>query len=143
MDRFYAPTSPEALSFHRISTDHFWDSEHASLTETLMGMCASYAALARFISGQDLYMPPRNRRELFSTLRSYSFDALHNLISHSRSAMQPGGYSRACEIASTSISSVLAVEEHTAHLLELHQHIRPTDVTMQCPISSPSRSLRT
>ncbi|KAF8484291.1 hypothetical protein JB92DRAFT_1601161 [Gautieria morchelliformis] len=142
MDRFYAPTSPEAQSFHRISTDYFWDSEHASLTETLMGLYASYAALSRYDSGQDLYIPPRNQGELFSTLRSYSFDAIHNLIAQSRSAMQPGGYRRACEIASKSILSVLAVKDHTAHLLELHQRPRPEDASLQCPVASPPRPLR-
>lgn len=129
-----------------------------------MGLCASYAALARFISGQDLYIPPRSPRELLNTLRSYSFDALHNLISHSRTAMQPGGYSRvrcrglsppsdtdraqACEIASTSLSTVVAAPEHTTYLLELHR--RPIDPgvaggtdDLHCPVASPLRPLRT
>lgn len=57
-----------------------------------MGLCASYVALARFISGQDLYISPRNGVELFQSLRSYSFDALHNLISQSRRELPPGGY---------------------------------------------------
>lgn len=127
-----------------------------------MGLYASYAALSRYDSGQDLYIPPRSQSELFRTLRSYSFDAIHNLISQSRSAMQPGGYSRvrmispcpvriaenyphlqACEIASKSISSVLAVKEHTTHLLELHQRPRTDDVSLQCPVASPSRRLKT
>ena len=58
-----------------------------------MGLCASYLALARFMSGQDLYIAPRNKSELSNTLRSYSYDALHNLISQSRRELPPGGYS--------------------------------------------------
>jgi hypothetical protein len=130
MDRFYAPTSPEAQSFHRIRyvlpsrhrhrlspflqhrpllglgaclahrdvsySSHMLSRNTYSVlaTPSLMGLYASYAALSRYDSGQDLYISPRSQSELFSTLRSYSFDAIHNLISQSRSAMQPGGYSR-------------------------------------------------
>ncbi|GJJ07460.1 hypothetical protein Clacol_001662 [Clathrus columnatus] len=126
MDRFYSPSSPEAQSFRRIETDLFWDSEHGSFTETLMGLCAAYMSLSRFIGGQDLYITPRNRSELFYTLRSYMYDALHNLIAHSRSALRTGGYTRACEIASKSIAAMLATAENTAYLLALHSPTRTT-----------------
>jgi len=141
LNRFYAPTSPEATSFNRIETDHFWDTEHGSLIEQLMGFCASYMAVKRFISGQDLYIAPRNRKELFNTLRSYSFDALHNLISHSRTALETGGYSRVCEIALNSVSTRLTIDENTSYLLALHKP--HTDGNSQFEVGSPPRFLRT
>lgn len=118
MDRFYAPTSPEAVSFRTIKNDAFWD-DNASRT-TLMGLCASYVALTRFIGGQDLYISPRNGVELFQSLRSYSFDALHNLIAQSRRELPPGGYTMACQVAGDSLLAMLATDGNTSYLLGLH-----------------------
>ncbi|KIJ56670.1 hypothetical protein M422DRAFT_238284 [Sphaerobolus stellatus SS14] len=135
MDRFYAPSSPEATSFRTVKNDGFWD-ESASQT-TLMGLCASYVALARFMSGQDLYIAPRNGVELYNTLRSYTFDALHNLISQSRRELPVGGYSLACEVASNSILAMLGTDSNTSYLLSLHP---PTPYSRRGSSSRSSRS---
>ncbi|KIJ22932.1 hypothetical protein M422DRAFT_276584 [Sphaerobolus stellatus SS14] len=67
-------------------------------------------ALPRFMSGQDLYITPRNGVEFYNTLRSYTFDALYNLISQSRRELPVGGYSLACEVASNSILAMLGTD---------------------------------
>ena len=41
-----------------------WDMDHASPPEEIIAHCASYKALARYLSGADLVILPRNRREL-------------------------------------------------------------------------------
>ncbi|KIJ36523.1 hypothetical protein M422DRAFT_261083 [Sphaerobolus stellatus SS14] len=88
-------------------------------------------ALPRFMSGQDLYITPRNGVEFYNTLRSYTFDALHNLISQSRRELPVGGYSLACEVASNSILAMLGTDPNTSYLLSLHPPTPPTDAILE------------
>jgi hypothetical protein len=68
MDRFYAPHTPEALAFQYLSENLFhwdaFDTEHSSLQERLMAGCSAYQALARYLAADDVYIPPRSRRDL-------------------------------------------------------------------------------
>jgi hypothetical protein len=43
-----------------------FDSPHSG--EKQLASCAVYSAFARYLSGVDLYIPPRNRKELESVL---------------------------------------------------------------------------
>ena len=45
-----------------------WDMDHASPPEQIIAHCASYKALERYLSGRDLVILPRNRRELEGVL---------------------------------------------------------------------------
>ncbi|KAF8505601.1 hypothetical protein F5888DRAFT_1650368 [Russula emetica] len=121
MDRFLAPHSPEAQA-HSLVTENSvaWDMDHPSLNETLIAGCASYQALSRYLTGADLVFYPRTRRELENVLRRYSYDAIHNIIARARSSLAPGGYSRVCHIAETSLHNVLDSDNNVAVLLSLH-----------------------
>lgn len=53
------------------------------MNETLIALCASYAAFARYIDGADIYLMPRSIIELESMLYAYiyfSLALLFNLI---------------------------------------------------------------
>jgi len=141
MDRFLAPTSPEALAHTQITENWFtWDIEHPSLNETLIAGCSTYKAFARFLSGNDLFILPRSRSELESILKRYSYDAIHNTISQARANLEAGGYSRICHLAETSISNVLNANDNVVALLALHP--QPRDYTTAAFESSPSRYIR-
>ena len=45
-----------------------WEADQSSLNEALIALCASYTALARYISGADIYLMPRSFNELESKL---------------------------------------------------------------------------
>jgi hypothetical protein len=87
MDRFYPSQSPEALAHNYLtcvihkrvlcaathqahlffphSENWFsWDLDHPSLPETLIAGCAAYQAFSRYLTGADLYLPPRSRKDL-------------------------------------------------------------------------------
>ncbi|KAG6814188.1 hypothetical protein H0H92_000865 [Tricholoma furcatifolium] len=121
MDKFLAPHSPEAAAHIHLSENWLnWDSDHPSINETLVAGCASYRAFDRYLSGADLFLHPRNRGELESILKRYSYDVIHNAIAKSRSTLQPGGYSRVCHLAEKSIRNVLNTSDNTPYLLALH-----------------------
>ncbi|KAG5343115.1 hypothetical protein J132_08471 [Termitomyces sp. J132] len=121
MDKFLGPHSPEATAHIHLSENWFsWDSEHPSINETLVAGCASYRAFDRYLGGADLFLHPRNRTELESILKRYSYDVIHNAIARSRSALQPGGYGRVCHLAEKSIREVLNTADNTSYLLALH-----------------------
>ncbi|KAH9062868.1 hypothetical protein EDB87DRAFT_1806388 [Lactarius vividus] len=121
MDRFLAPHSPEAQAHSLVTeTSLSWDMEHPSLNETLIAGCASYQALNRYLTGADLVFHPRTRKELENILRRYSYDAIHNIVARARSSLAPGGYSRVCHIAESSLHNVLDSDDNVAVLLSLH-----------------------
>ncbi|GLB33819.1 putative calcineurin-like phosphoesterase [Lyophyllum shimeji] len=121
MDKFLAPHTPEAAAHIHLSENWLnWDSDHPSINETLVAGCASYRAFDRYLSGADLFLHPRNRAELESILKRYSYDVIHNTIARSRSTLQPGGYSRVCHLAEKSIRNVLNTADNTPFLLALH-----------------------
>ncbi|KAF8621667.1 hypothetical protein AX15_007681 [Amanita polypyramis BW_CC] len=101
MDRFLAPHTPEALA-HSHLTENWanWNLDHSFVDETLIAGCASYRAFDRYLSGADLFLPPRTRSDLESILRRYSYDAIHNAIARSRAPLESGGYSRASNLRS-------------------------------------------
>ena len=41
-----------------------WNLDHPSVDETLIAGCAAYRAFDRYLSGTDLFLPPRTRTEL-------------------------------------------------------------------------------
>lgn len=41
-----------------------WNLDHPSIDETLIAGCSSYRAFDRYLSGNDLFLPPRTRTEL-------------------------------------------------------------------------------
>ncbi|THV08538.1 hypothetical protein K435DRAFT_708402 [Dendrothele bispora CBS 962.96] len=121
MDKFLAPHSPEAVAHSYFCENYFnWDATQTSFDEALVAGCASYRAFDRYLSGADLFILPRNRSELESILRRYSYDAIHNAIARSRSTLETGGYSRVCHLAEKSIRDVLNTGDNTSVLLSLH-----------------------
>ncbi|KZV72169.1 hypothetical protein PENSPDRAFT_552844, partial [Peniophora sp. CONT] len=122
MDRFLAPHSPEALAhLHVTENGYSWDMDHASPPEQIIAHCASYKALDRYLSGRDLVILPRNRRELEGVLHRYCYDAIHNIIAKTRSSLLEGGYSRICYLAEASIHRMLDTRDNAAVLLSLHR----------------------
>ncbi|KAF9009053.1 hypothetical protein BDQ17DRAFT_1236261 [Cyathus striatus] len=122
MDQFLAPHTPEATAHSHLQENWFgWDLQQPSIDETLVSGCASYCAFDRYLSGADLFLLPRTKSELESVLRRYSYDAIHNTIARSRSALQPGGYSRVCYMAEKSIRDVLNTGDNANVLLSLHR----------------------
>lgn len=120
MDRFLAPHSPEAIAYGYLNElGSPWDAD-LSLDEALVAGCAAYQALDRYLGGADIFILPRSRTELESILRRYSYDAIHNTIAKSRSTLQPGGYSRVCNLAEQSIRGVLNTSDNAKILLALH-----------------------
>ncbi|KAG9123356.1 hypothetical protein FRC07_015053 [Ceratobasidium sp. 392] len=90
IDRFFPSNSAEAVA-HAYIKEHLWHDPTISI-ETI-GLCASYAALSRYIVGEDLYVPPRNEEELSYILsptltvthsKRYTTDVLHSLVSQAR-----------------------------------------------------------
>jgi len=138
MDRFLAPSTPEALAHSHFTENFFyWDLEHPSMDETLLAGCASYQAFNRYLGGTDLFLLPRSRSELESVLRRYSYDAIHNAIAKSRSTLERGGYSRACALAEKSIQGVLDTGDNVETLLTLH--LCPTEADLpDLQMSPPS-----
>ncbi|EIN10627.1 hypothetical protein PUNSTDRAFT_100283 [Punctularia strigosozonata HHB-11173 SS5] len=143
MDRYLAPHTPEAQAhFHFTENGENWDFDAPHVDEKQLASCAVYSAFARYLSGTDLYIPPRNRKELESVLRRYSHDAIHNLIAsspRSQATLQPGGYSRMCQHAELSIRNVINSNDNGTHLIELH---RSTSVVSTDMDRSPSRSVK-
>lgn len=115
------PAVVDSLLTHALGSSHsentHWEEEHPSLNEMLIALCASYQALARYISGADIYLMPRSVADLESKLcvlclcftllrwcadtacctryrRRYAYDAIHNMIAQSKSPLERGGYSR-------------------------------------------------
>jgi hypothetical protein len=121
MDRFFAPHTPEAVA-HNYLTENWWtwDLTHPSLDETLIAGCAAYQAFSRYLTGADLYLPPRNRKDLERVLRRHATDNIHNLIARARSGLQNGGYARICLLAEKSISNVLDSNDNATTLLAVH-----------------------
>jgi len=121
MDRFLAPSSPEAIAHDHLTENWIsWDIEHPALDETLIAGCAAYKAFARFLSGKDLFILPTTRDELASVLQRYAKDSIHNTISGARNALQPGGYTRVIQLSRRSIQRVLDTDDNTSVLLSLH-----------------------
>lgn len=137
MDRFLAPSSPEAIAHNHLTENWIsWDIEHPALDETLIAGCAAYKAFARFLSGKDLFILPRSRDELASVLHRYAKDSIHNTISGARNALQPGGYTRVIQLARMSVLKVLDTDDNTSVLLSLH--VQAADYSSMTGIPQPS-----
>ncbi|KAJ6613431.1 hypothetical protein B0H10DRAFT_2048439 [Mycena sp. CBHHK59/15] len=140
MDKILAPHSAEARAHTHITENSSdWDTAGPTIDETVVAHCASYRAFERYLSGEYLFILPQTRRELESILRRYSYDAIHNAIAKSRSTLEPGGYSRACQLAINSIHEVLNTGDNIAYLLALHA---PKDSNTHDE-ESPTRSIMT
>ncbi|TFL06003.1 hypothetical protein BDV98DRAFT_561022 [Pterulicium gracile] len=121
MDYYFPSSSPEAVAHsHFIENGFDWDTTHQHLDEAFVSSCAAYQAFSRYISGADLYIPPRNRPELERILKRYTYDAIHNTIAKARAQVLPGGYSRMCERAEISIKNVLNKTNNDHNLVVLH-----------------------
>ncbi|KAJ7283641.1 hypothetical protein C8J57DRAFT_1293136 [Mycena rebaudengoi] len=114
MDRILAPKSAEALATQFIENASDWDVSGTNIDESLIASYASY------LSGEHLFILPRTRSELESVLRRYSYDAIHNALSFSRTTLVAGGYSRVCDLAINSIEQVLNTGDNVPYLLSLH-----------------------
>ncbi|KAG2077406.1 hypothetical protein BDR04DRAFT_972326, partial [Suillus decipiens] len=122
MDDFLAPHSTEAVAHSRLSEDWLdWDISGPSFDESLVAHCASYHAFDRYLSGEDLFIPPRFPSELEQVLRRHAYDSIHNAISRSRQTLKTGGYSRTCHLAEQSIRSVLDTGDNARRLLAWHR----------------------
>jgi len=121
MDKYFPQDTREALANAQVDESRWDDQPDQSAIETLIGLSASYRALARYVSGADLYMIPRNASDLLSLLTSYSRDAIHTTISQMRTEIQPGGYGRVCDIARVSLRNAVNADDNTSLLLALHR----------------------
>ncbi|KAG1755682.1 hypothetical protein EDB19DRAFT_1662463 [Suillus lakei] len=132
MDQFLGPHSTEAVAHSRLSEDWLdWDISRPSFDESLVAHCASYHAFDRYLSGEDLFIPPRFPSELERVLRRHAYDSIHNAISRSRQTLKTGGYSRTCHLAEQSIRSVLNTEDNARRLLAWHRPNTPSPVAME------------
>ncbi|KAF9259532.1 hypothetical protein L218DRAFT_963572 [Marasmius fiardii PR-910] len=140
MDRFLAPHTPEAVA-------HSYFNEHThginDIDEALLAGCASYRAFDRYLSGADLFILPRTRKELENVLRRYAYDAIHNTIARSRSTVEPGGYSRVCMQAEQSIRAVLDTGDNTPILLAMHPNPTPSRSSFSRNHSKSPPSIKT
>ncbi|KAG1806798.1 uncharacterized protein HD556DRAFT_1324129 [Suillus plorans] len=132
MDNFLAPHSTEAMAHSKLSEDWLdWDISRPSFDESLVAHCASYHAFDRYLSGEDLFIPPRFPSELERVLRRHAYDSIHNSISRSRQTLKAGGYSRTCHFAEQSIRSVLNTEDNARILLAWHRpNTAPSPMTV-------------
>ncbi|KAG2368481.1 hypothetical protein BDR07DRAFT_1324806 [Suillus spraguei] len=144
MDRFLAPNTSEALAHTHLTENWFtWDQDHPSFNETLVAGCASYQAFNRYLSGSDLFIVPRSRRELEGVLRRYAYDSIHNAIAVSRQTLQRGGYSRTCSLAEKSIRDVLNTNDNATVLLNLHAPQPETFTGTDVSLSNSNTRIRT
>ncbi|KAF8607602.1 hypothetical protein BDV93DRAFT_519633 [Ceratobasidium sp. AG-I] len=115
MDLFFPAGSAEAVAQAYIK-DNLW--HDPTITIETIGLCAAYAALARYVSGSDLYVPPRNTDELSYILKRYTTDVLHSLVSQARDSSLRTMLPTARQIAASSLESVL--KQHRESLLVMH-----------------------
>ncbi|KAF7292469.1 hypothetical protein HMN09_01231000 [Mycena chlorophos] len=127
MERLCGEDSLEKRAHLRAMEDGI-EEEHGGIDERILGYTAAYSGFERYLSGQNLFILPRTRSQLESTIRRYSTDAVHNAISKSRSTFSPGGYSRCMNLAADSIRAVLDTADNAAYLLALHS---PQDTTAE------------
>jgi hypothetical protein len=144
MDSYFPPHTPEATAHSHFVENWFdWDATHQHLDEAFVSSCATYQAFDRYLSGADMYIPPRNRAELERILKRYSYDAIHNTIAKARSQVLPGGYGRMCDKAEQSIREVLSRNDNHVVLISLHSKF-PAENSVQHALSPPSpRTIRT
>ncbi|QRV72767.1 hypothetical protein RhiJN_00781 [Ceratobasidium sp. AG-Ba] len=146
IDRFYPSSSPEAVA-HAYIKEHLW--HDPTITIDTVGLCASYAALSRYIAGEDLYVPPRNETELNFILKRYTTDVLHSLVSQARDSELRTMLPKARRIAASSLDAILSNPEHLESLLVRHSPPENDVVTLstsQARTDSPipqSRVIRT
>ncbi|KAG8966444.1 hypothetical protein FRC03_011982 [Tulasnella sp. 419] len=117
MDRFFASTSPEARAKQHINEYVFYDS---SIGPTEVGLCAAYTALARYVDGQDVYVPPRNYGELQKILRLYSDHVINSLFTQIPSRAPRDGYATARNICAQSLHTALSQNSNAEYLISLH-----------------------
>ncbi|KAG2152252.1 hypothetical protein BD769DRAFT_1404065 [Suillus cothurnatus] len=141
MDNFLAPHSTEAIAHTRLSEDWLdWDISRPSFDESLVAHCASYHAFDRYLSGEDLFIPPRFPSELERVLRRHAYDSIHNAISRSRysrvcvfplTSLSPAEpVIKICHLAEQSIRSVLNTEDNARSLLAWHRPNIPSPVAV-------------
>ncbi|KAL5530140.1 hypothetical protein ACEPAF_6397 [Sanghuangporus sanghuang] len=147
MDKYYAPHTPEYRAHSHIQETYLWEDDQGSLNETLIALSAAYQALARYISGADIYLMPRSQQDLLEKLKRYAADAIHNMIAQSRQPIREGGYGRILVLSHRSIRTVLATGNNTADLLNMHvkrdvpsSNIQPHDYELP---QSPNRTIVT
>ncbi|KAG8718897.1 hypothetical protein FRC08_004116 [Ceratobasidium sp. 394] len=163
IDKFYPSDSAEAVA-HAYIKEHLW--HDPTITIDTIGLCASYAALSRYIIGEDLYVPPRNEAELsfilyvfqrsdsLSTLtvphsKRYTTDVLHSLVSQARDSELRTMLPKARRVAASSLEAILRNPEHCESLLIRHSPPENDVVTLptsQARTDSPipqSRVIRT
>jgi len=122
MDTFFPASSPEYQAHALIAEGVWWNPK---IGPKEIGLCAAYAALERYVKGEDLYLPPRDTWELQAILRSYSDHVINSLFSQIRSwacpdYRTPKAYAIARQQCATSLHAVLSPEGVLARLVELH-----------------------
>ncbi|CAE6455472.1 unnamed protein product [Rhizoctonia solani] len=117
MDRYFPAESREAAAQAYIK-DHLW--HDPTITVETIGQCAAYAALSRYVVGEDLYVPPRNASELDYILKRYTTDVLHSLVSQARDSELRTALPKARQIAASSLNTVLRNSELLESLLVRH-----------------------
>ncbi|KAJ1308643.1 hypothetical protein OPQ81_004337 [Rhizoctonia solani] len=145
MDHYFPAESPEAIA-HAYIKDHLW--HDPTITIDTIGRCAAYAALLRYVVGEDLYVPPRNASELDYILKRYTTGVLHSLVSQARDSELRTGLPKARQIAAASLNSILQNSELLESLLA--RHSPPENDVVALPTSAqidssipPSRRIPT
>ncbi|GAB1520068.1 hypothetical protein RhiTH_003141 [Rhizoctonia solani] len=142
MDCYFPTESSEAVA-HAYIKDHLW--HDPTITIETIGRCAAYAALSRYVVGEDLYVPPRNASELDYILaletdpsyrKRYTTDVLHSLVSQARDSELRTALPKARQIAASSLSTVLQNSELLESLLI--RHSPPENDVVALPASSAS-----
>jgi len=134
MDKYFPSTSAEYQA-HNLVADGVWWNPNIGPVE--IGLCAAYAALDRYVRGEDLYLPPRDIWELQAVLRLYSDHVINSLFSQIRSwsptgHRTPPAYASARQQCARSLHAVLSPGDTLHRLVELHSP--PT--TPHCPSSA-------
>ncbi|KAG8855831.1 hypothetical protein FRB96_006653 [Tulasnella sp. 330] len=122
MDAYYPTSSAEYQAHVLIAEGVWWNPEIGPVD---IGLCAAYAALSRYVKGEDLYLPPRNSSELQSILRSYSDHVINSLFSQIRSWARsdyrtPAAYATAREQCAKSLRAILSQSNAISKLIDLH-----------------------
>jgi len=119
----YFPTSSAEYQAHLLVAEGVWWNPKIGPKE--IGLCAAYAALSRFVKGEDVYLPPRDVWELQAVLRLYSDHVINPLFSQIRSWAStnnrtPNAYAIAREQCAKSLRNALLSEDALVKLVELH-----------------------
>jgi len=121
MESYFPASSAEYQANVLVAEGVWWNPK---IGPTEIGHSAAYTALARYIKGEDLYLPPRNVWELRAVLRLYSDHVINSLFSQVRNLSPEyrtaNAYARARQQCAMSLHAVLSPGNNLEILVALH-----------------------